>query len=87
MLDTLKIIFVCLLLFICYGRMQSITYIYRDGNSNSYIIQQGQVIEFEYLPVTIENSSSGMYSEGMPVKKNISQNDFEDFKKLSDMLK
>lgn len=50
------ILFLLSTLFLC-----SQTYIYSDGNANTYKIFKDKV---EYVPVAKENSSSGMYSGG-----------------------
>jgi len=42
--------------------------IYSDGNANTWIISPSGL---EYIPVTPQESSSGIYSGGVPVNKTI----------------
>mmetsp|Transcript_27329 Transcript_27329/g.76308 ORF Transcript_27329/g.76308 Transcript_27329/m.76308 type:complete len:126 (+) Transcript_27329:63-440(+) len=47
---------------------------YHDGSSNGYVFSRSSSngpIHFEYIPVTLERSSSGTYSGGEPVKASI----------------
>jgi len=62
---------------------KNVNYVYRDGSGNSYIFQEtsGQ-INFEYVPVKKEFSSSGEYSGGESIKKSITKNQFDEIKKL-----
>jgi hypothetical protein len=51
-----------------------VNYIYSDGSSNNYIINEKQI---SYDPLKKENSSSGEYSGGEAKTKAISKSDFE----------
>jgi hypothetical protein len=54
--------------------MKMTTYEYGDGNGNAYIITTDSI---EYVPVKKENSSTGNYSGGEPVKKKITESDYQ----------
>ncbi|MBP7809415.1 MAG: hypothetical protein KA163_08990 [Bacteroidia bacterium] len=58
-----------------------VNYIYSDGSSNNYIINETLI---KYDPVTKENSSSGTYSGGEAKSKSLSKSDFE---KISTLFK
>jgi hypothetical protein len=58
----------------------NISYTYSDGSGNQFLISPGS---FEYIPVKPENSSSGIYDGGDPLKKKISK---KEFKSLSQLL-
>src|SRR5688572_6597745 len=49
------------------------SYLYSDGNSNSYAITETQI---KFDPVSPEESSSGMYSGGEPKVKVITPHEF-----------
>ena len=49
-------------------------YCYSDMNGNLFIITSNHI---EYIPVTEKNSSSGTYSGGIVVKKNISKEQYK----------
>ena len=70
----MKKILVFLFIFVSYfnamAQKKTITsYKYIDGSNNTYIISSKSV---EYVPITPENSSSGMYSGGKPFNVAIS---------------
>lgn len=50
------------------------TYTYADGSGNAYKITADSI---EYIPIKKENSSSGEYSGGEPVKKAITPTQFD----------
>ncbi len=50
------------------------SYSYSDGNGNSYSISKNS---FEYIPVKPEESSTGTYSGGAPVKNTPSSVNFQ----------
>jgi len=54
--------------------MKSPSYTYADGSGNLYKISTDSI---ECIPVTKENSSTGMYSGGEPAKKAISESDYK----------
>jgi hypothetical protein len=56
-------------------------YIYSDGNSNTYTLDQGKLV---YTPVNPEESSSGTYSGGKAAKKGITKDTFKNLSKLLD---
>jgi hypothetical protein len=64
--------FICLLF--AGASCSQVNYIYSDGSSNNYIINEKQI---SYDPVTKENSSSGTYSGGEAKSKSLSKSDFE----------
>jgi lipopolysaccharide export LptBFGC system permease protein LptF len=53
------------------------TYLYSDGNANTYKIFKEKI---EYVPVTKENSSSGMYSGGEPKTTTITIQQYDSLK-------
>jgi len=56
------------------GNIKSQIYVkYADGNGNRYVITNDSI---EYIPVTPEMSSSGIYSGGSPKKCSITKDDF-----------
>ncbi len=70
----MKTLLVFLLIFVSYfnamaQKKTTISYKYIDGSNNTYIINSKNV---EYVPITPENSSSGMYSGGKPFNVTIS---------------
>lgn len=54
-------------------------YQYADGSGNVYRLSSGTL---EYVPVTPERSSSGIYSGGEPQKADVTTEQFGDLKKL-----
>jgi hypothetical protein len=52
-------------------------YIYSDGNANTYKIHKDKI---EYLPITKENSSSGMYSGGEAKTTSITARQYDSLK-------
>ncbi len=58
---------------------QSITYEYADGSANLYLLTEK---ELRYVPVTPEQSSTGMYSGGDPKTVTISSDQFNELKGL-----
>ena len=57
------------------------TYEYADGSANLYVLNE---TELRYLPVTAEESSTGMYSGGEPKTVAITSAEFDDLRKLFD---
>jgi hypothetical protein len=57
--------------------MKPTQYRYSDSSGNTYKISADSI---EYIPMTPEMSSSGMYSGGDPVKKQISKADYNKVK-------
>ena len=60
------------------------TYTYADGSANLYRMSADT---FEYIPVTREQSSSGMYDGGAPVKKAMRAEFFAEFTGLIERAK
>lgn len=58
---------------------QSVEYEYADGSGNRYEISAA---ELKYVPVTPENSSSGIYSGGTPGRVTITPDQFNDIQAL-----
>ncbi len=61
-----------------------------DGNGNRYIFtKEGEFsdAQFEYIPMTFENSSSGIYSGGTPKKGVVVQKNVEELLKLVSKMK
>lgn len=56
-------------------------YIYSDGNSNSYTLDEKKLV---YTPVNPEESSSGTYSGGKAKKAAITKDTFKNISKLLD---
>jgi hypothetical protein len=56
-------------------------YEYADGSANLYLLTPTHL---RYLPVTPENSSTGMYSGGAPKTVSITESQFNQLKKLFD---
>ena len=56
-------------------------YIYSDGNSNSYTLDEKKLV---YTPVNPEESSSGTYSGGKGAKKEITKDTFKHISALLD---
>ena len=56
-------------------------YIYSDGNSNSYTLDESKLV---YTPVNPEESSSGTYSGGKAKKAAITKDTFKHISKLLD---
>jgi hypothetical protein len=54
-------------------------YIYTDGNNNKYEVYKDRI---NYIPVTKENSSSGIYSGGEPKNITIDKNIYNQIQKL-----
>lgn len=52
-------------------------YSYSDGSGNTYVVAADGKKTIEYKPVTPEMSSSGIYSGGDYIKKEISQSQYE----------
>jgi hypothetical protein len=61
----------------CKTTMKPTQYRYSDSSANTWKISSDSV---EYIPMTPEMSSSGMYSGGDPVKKQISKADYNKVK-------
>lgn len=55
------------------------TYTYFDGNGNTYIVQKNSL---EYIPRSLETSSSGIYDGGESVKKEITSSQYEEIKNV-----
>jgi hypothetical protein len=60
---------------------QKVTYEYADGSANLYLMTKQ---ELRYVPVTPEQSSTGMYSGGEPKTVPISTDQFNALKGLLD---
>lgn len=83
-----KRIFVCFVIFFLSPGFLSIygenshkgktIYSYGDGSGNTYVVAADGKKTVEYKPVTPEMSSSGIYSGGDYVKKEISQSQYQD---------
>jgi hypothetical protein len=56
-------------------------YVYSDGNSNSYTLDEKKLV---YTPVNPEESSSGTYSGGKAAKKEITKDTFKHIAALLD---
>lgn len=56
-------------------------YVYSDGNSNSYTLDEKKLV---YTPVNPEESSSGTYSGGKAKKATITKDTFKNVSKLID---
>src|SRR3990172_8087771 len=61
--------------------MKTKTYTYIDGNNNDYVITKDSI---NYIPITPEKSSSGIYSGGESKKIKITK---EQFAKIEGMMK
>lgn len=59
-------------------------YRYADGNGNAFIVTPGGNKYLEYKPVMREESSSGEYDGGKPVRRKISSGEFARIKTLID---
>lgn len=59
------------------------SYQYFDINGNAYMIGPESL---EYMPVTADKSSSGMYDGGEPVKKKISAEQYKSVSELMDKI-
>jgi len=59
--------------------MDNTVYKYSDGSGNTYIIAQQTI---EYQPVVAEFSSSGIYSGGEPVKRELSESEYAEMTAL-----
>jgi hypothetical protein len=60
---------------------QPITYEYADGSANLYILTEN---ELRYVPVTPEQSSTGMYSGGNPKTVSVTPAQFGELQGLFD---
>jgi hypothetical protein len=80
-MDRFKYILISPLLLFIMGAacktMKPTQYRYSDSSANTWKISIDSV---EYIPMTPEMSSSGMYSGGNPVKKQISKSDYNKVK-------
>jgi hypothetical protein len=80
-MDRFKYILISTLLLFIMGvackTMKPTQYRYSDSSANTWKISTDSV---EYIPMTPEMSSSGMYSGGNPVKKQISKSDYNKVK-------
>ena len=63
----------------CNPMMQIAQYQYSDGSGNTYLIKKDSI---QYIPVKPHESSSGVYDGGDPVKKEISDESYQQLKKL-----
>jgi len=61
--------------------VESITYI--DQNNNRYLITQDN---FQYIPITEKESSSGSYNGGVPVSKKINSVTFSEIQKAAEAM-
>jgi hypothetical protein len=75
------VLFVIVLSFTFSCMNKSIQYEYADGSGNRYIITQGTL---SYIPVTPEESSSGMYSGGDPKEILLKGNQYNAIRSLLD---
>ena len=74
---------ICLILpFILFSCMSQPThYLFADGSGNRYFMESTTL---EYIPITPEESSTGMYSGGIPGKVTINEEQFNSVKNLLD---
>ncbi len=68
----------------CLASSSVMEYRYADGNGNSFIVTPGGNNYLEYKPVTREESSSGEYDGGKPVRREISAGELARIKTLID---
>lgn len=66
-----------LIIFANCASQQQVHYDYADGSGNQYIITCSEKTTLEYMPVDPKNSSSGDYSGGTPVKKDLTKKQYE----------
>jgi hypothetical protein len=57
----------------------TVRYEYSDGSANRYIVTQDSI---QYIPVKLEESSTGFYSGGEPAHEKITSEQFNDVQKL-----
>jgi hypothetical protein len=60
----------------CASSSAESSFTYADGNGNRYIINVAENRSIEYVPIQPKDSSSGVYSGGEYVKKQISQEEY-----------
>lgn len=75
-----KLFLLSFMAFLYKGHAQ-IYYVYSDGNSNSYTLDEKKLV---YTPVNPEESSSGTYSGGKAKKTEITKDTFKNISKLLD---
>jgi hypothetical protein len=78
-LQTLLIFGLILLLTNC-GNMKEIVYSYSDGSGNSYVIKKNTI---KYIPVKVNESSSGIYSGGEEKQSAVSESEYSE---IADMF-
>lgn len=72
---------VCILFFAGCKTEKMNTYQYADGSGNIYNLGNSQTLLLEYIPVKPSESSSGTYSGGEAVKKQITSGQFAEIVK------
>ncbi len=62
-------------------------YMFLDGNGNRFVLNTQDKLSLEYIGITPAQSSSGTYSGGPSETKNISKQEFDEFKTLLQEIK